>query len=319
MAHPRRSDRVTLAVHVLHDHPEWLPPFRAAFAAEGVALREWLLEDGARIDLSEAPPDGLFWSRLSASSHTRGRRVAKEAGRATLAWLEAHGRRVVNGRGVLEIEVSKAAQHAALAAAGIDVPRSIAVVGRDGIADAARAIGAPAIVKHNQGGKGLGVRGFDAVEHLEEYLASPLYEEPLDGITIVQERLVPVEPFVTRAEFVGGRFVYAVRVDTAAGSFELCPADVCEVPSGSLHEPFELRNTVTADHPLIRRVESFLSGAGIEIAGVEFIETVDGRSVVYDVNTNTNYNPAVEAVAPESATRSVARFLGAELARVPTR
>ena len=33
---------------------------------------------------------------------------------------------------------------------------------------------------------------------------------------------------ITRAEFVGGRFLYAVEVDTSSG-FELCPADACTV------------------------------------------------------------------------------------------
>ncbi len=43
------------------------------------------------------------------------------------------------------------------------------------------------------------------------------------------------------------------------------------------------------------------------------METTDGRTVVYDVNTNTNYNPAVEAVAPVSGPRAIARFTGALL------
>ena len=33
------------AVHVLHDNPDWLPPFRRAFEAEGVPLVEVLLDE----------------------------------------------------------------------------------------------------------------------------------------------------------------------------------------------------------------------------------------------------------------------------------
>ena len=40
------------------------------------------------------------------------------------------------------------------------------------------------------------------------------------------------EPFITRVEFVGGRFLYAVRVDTSQG-FELCPADQCLAEAGA--------------------------------------------------------------------------------------
>ena len=46
---------------------------------------------------------------------------------------------------------------------------------------------------------------------------------------LVQEYVAAPEPFITRAEFVGGRFLYALRVDTSEG-FELCPADICTVP-----------------------------------------------------------------------------------------
>jgi len=48
----------------------------------------------------------------------------------------------------------------------------------------------------------------------------------------------------------------------------------------------------------------------VEIAGIEYIEAADGRVVTYDVNTNTNYNADVEAAAPRSAARAVARLLG---------
>ncbi|MEZ0165293.1 RimK family alpha-L-glutamate ligase [Kineococcus sp. LSe6-4] len=295
-------------VHVLHDNPDWFAPFAAAFAAAGVPFQEVLLTDGS-IDLDAEPAAGVYWSRLSASSHTRGHDHAKEFTRSVVAWLEGWGRRVVGGSHVVELEVSKVRQHALLRRHGIDVPRTLAVFGRDDLAVRARQLPAPFITKHNQGGKGLGVRRFDSHEEFETYAASPEFEEPADGVTLLQEFLRTAGPFVTRAEFVGGRFVYAVRVDTSTGSFELCPADACEVP-GTVVEPFALRPEVTADTPVVRRCAEMLRSAGLEIAGVEFAETVDGRAVVYDVNTNTNYNPAVEAVAPESAPGAIARHLG---------
>jgi len=48
---------------------------------------------------------------------------------------------------------------------------------------------------------------------------------------------------------------------------------------------------------------------GLEVCGIEFIESIDGRLLTYDVNTNTNYNAAVEASAPKSAPRELARYL----------
>ncbi|MFT4233854.1 MAG: alpha-L-glutamate ligase [Microbacterium sp.] len=302
-------------VYVIHENAEWFPPFRAAFEAAGVPAEQWLLTDGS-IDLDSEPPQGVFWSRLSASAHTRDHAESKEYGRSVLRWLESWGRTVVGGSNVLELEVSKVAQHAALRAVGIDVPRTSAVFGRAGLAEKARAFDAPFISKHNQGGKGLGVRRWDSHDDFAAWVAGPDFEPSPDGITLLQEYLWAAAPFITRAEFVAGELVYAVRVDTSAGSFELCPAEACAVDGadGTPAPPlFQLRNEVTRDSPLIGQYRQFLRENGIRIAGIEFVETLDGRTVTYDVNTNTNYNPDVEASAALSGPGEIARYLGALL------
>ncbi len=300
-------------VYVIHENPQWIPPFAAAFEAEGVPFEEWMLTDGS-IDLAVEPPEGIFWSRLSASAHTRDHAHSKEFGRAVLRWLSSWGRTVINGADVLELEVSKVAQHAALRHAGIDVPRTVAVFGIDDLVSQAEQFGAPFISKHNQGGKGLGVRRWETVDEFAEWVGSPDFEPSPDGITLLQELLVAASPFITRAEFVAGEFVYAVRVDTSAGSFELCPAEACAVPGADGAEPEPLfRRRDDVDPVLIDRYLAFLAAEGVGIAGIEFIETRDGRTVTYDVNTNTNYNPDVEATAPRSGPREIARWLGSLL------
>ncbi|WP_295788594.1 RimK family alpha-L-glutamate ligase [uncultured Microbacterium sp.] len=302
-------------VYVIHENPQWIPPFAAAFEAEGVPFEEWLLTDGS-IDLAVEPPEGVFWSRLSASAHTRDHAHSKEFGRAVLRWLTSWGRTVINGADVLELEVSKVAQHAALRHAGIDVPRTVAVFGTAELVTQAERFGAPFISKHNQGGKGLGVRRWDSVDEFATWVAGPDFEPSPDGITLLQELLVAKTPFITRAEFVGGEFVYAVRVDTSAGSFELCPAEACAIPGADGVEPEPLfRRRDDVDPALIDRFLAFLAAEGVGIAGIEFIETRDGRTVTYDVNTNTNYNPDVEATAPRSGPRQIARWLGSLLPR----
>ena len=290
------------AVHIIHDNPEWITPFTDALDRLGVAYVEWLLPE-TTIDLAAEPPAGLFWSRLSASAHTRTDPHVKEYGRAVLDWLAAAGRRVINGRDVYELEVSKIRQHRELAGQGFDVPRTAAAFGSQALVEAAAGFTPPFITKHNQGGKGLGVRRFDSLAELEaaaDEFAPGGTNAPIDGITLIQEYVQPAQPFITRAEFIGGRFHYAVRVDVSGGSFELCPADACEVPGAGAGPDvdevpqFARRNDVTAATPLIARLETLLSGLGIEIAGIEFIDTAD-REVVYDINTNTNYNPSVES------------------------
>jgi hypothetical protein len=299
-----------MKVYVLHENPDWYPPIGSAFDALGVPHEQWLLGDEV-IDLDSDPPAGVFWSRMSASSHTRDHPYAKDQARGVLSWLELHGRRVVNGRRVIELEMSKVEQHAALRAAGFDVPRTIAVAGTSRLAAAARTLPAPFISKHNQGGKGLGVRLFTSHEEFDAYLSSGGFEFPADGITLLQEYLRAAQPRITRAEVVGGEFIYAITADTELGGFQLCPADACavgEAPAATERSLFALREGF--DHPVIGKYLDFASWHGIEIAGFEFIETQDGRLVTYDINTNTNYNPGIEAVAPRSAQHAVAAFLG---------
>jgi hypothetical protein len=298
-------------VHVLHENPEWFAPLGAALDAAGVPHEQWLLGDGL-LDLDDPPPLGVFWSRLSASSHTRQHPHAKDHARGVLGWLESHGRRVVNGRRALELEVSKVAQLTALRAAGFDVPRTLAVAGAADLPAAAEKLPVPFISKHNQGGKGLGVRLFSSHDEFDAYLESPEYQAPVDGITLLQEYLPASQPFITRVEIVGGTFVYAITADTARGGFELCPADACAVDAGPVESLFALREGF--DHPIIGRYLDFARRHGVEIAGFEFIETADGRMVTYDVNTTTNYNAEVEAVAPRPALPEVAAFLGRLLA-----
>jgi D-alanine-D-alanine ligase-like ATP-grasp enzyme len=294
-----------VTVHVLHENPEWLPPFAAAFAAEGVDWAE-LPAAGGTVDLCAEPAPGVYWSRMSASAHTRGHGDSAEHARALLDHLEAYGRRVVNGRAVLDLELSKVRQLALLRAAGLDVPRTVAVVGDDpdAVVAAARSFAGPVVVKPNRGGKGLGVARYDTVGEL----AAAQRERPVDGVTLVQEYVAPARPYITRVEVVGFEVVYALTADTGRGGFELCPADACAV-DGSPESLFALRPELPGR--LADAYQDFAKRHGLEVAAFEFLEAADGRIVTYDINTNTNYNPDVEAAAPRSAARAVARLLGA--------
>jgi hypothetical protein len=313
-----------MQIHVIHENAVWLEPLARALDAERLPWRDWFLDQGA-FDLSRPPPEGVFYNRMSASSHTRDHRYAAELTAAVLAWLAGHGRRVVNGPHALDLEISKARQYAALEAAGIRTPRSVLVGGRELLVGAARehfglgSGGGPVILKPNRGGKGLGVRLFHIADALAGYVAGADYEPPVDGLQLLQEYVRAPEPLITRAEFIGGRFLYAVEVDTSEG-FELCPADVCAVEDAFCPAGEEPRAKFTIiddiDARLKERYEAFLAANGIEVAGIEFIRDAAGTPYTYDVNTNTNYNPDAEARAGRSAMTALARFLGAELARV---
>src|SRR5438132_2118263 len=192
-------------IYVIHENAAWVEPLRAAFAELHLPFEEWFLSEGL-LDLAAVPPEGVFYNRMSASSHTRGHRFAAEYTGGVLAWLESRRRRVINNGRALQLEVSKIAQYAALANYGIRTPRTLAAVGRANLVAAARQMTGPFITKHNRAGKGLGVRLFNSVEALERHVDSDAFEDSIDGVTLIQEYIQAPEPYITRVEFVGGRF-----------------------------------------------------------------------------------------------------------------
>lgn len=305
-------------IYVLHENPEWVTPLHAAFAKRGIEVEEWLLDEGS-VAFDTPPPEGVFYNRMSASSHTRGHRFAPELTHAVLNWLTLHGRRVINGPRALYLEVSKVAQYAALEQAGIKTPRTQVAVGHQSVIEAASNFApSPFILKPNRGGKGLGVRLFATPDEAAGYLASEeaTDEAPIDGTWLIQDYIRSPEPFITRCEFVAGRFHYAVQVETG-GSFELCPADVCAIDDKAASSAPAIKFTVTdsVDPALITAYENFLKANDVEVAGIEFIRDANGQVFTYDVNTNTNYNADAERKAniSETGMEAIARFLHDEL------
>lgn len=301
-------------IYVIHENDEWTRPLDAELRNLGLPFEEWHLDRG-QLDLSAPPPPGVFYNRMSASSHTRGHRYAAEYTAAVLSWLESHGRRVVNASRALQLEMSKVAQYAALDAHGIRTPRTVAAVGREEIRSAARGFDGPFITKHNRGGKGLGVRLFQDIDALRAYVDGPGFEAPIDGIMLLQQYIEAPQPYVTRCEFIGGEFLYAVRADTSGG-FLLCPADECKPEQAYSPTASRFRIVKDFDHPILARYRAFLDSNDIHVAGIEFILDKDRNLYTYDVNTNTNYNAFAEAEAGISGMRRIAEYLGDQLAEI---
>ncbi len=142
---------------------------------------------------------------------------------------------------------------------------------------------------------------------------APDYEAPVDGLHLLAG-IHPRRPtpLITRAEFVGGRFLYAVEVDTSDG-FELCPADVCAVGDAFCPVGEEPRAKFTIidgiDPVAAAATRPFSPPTASRSRASSSSATRDGAVYTYDVNTNTNYNPDAEARAGRSAMTELARFL----------
>lgn len=308
-------------IYVIHENSEWTEHLFKRLEELELPYEDWNLVKGT-VDLTSAPPEGIFYNRMSASSHTRGNRFAPELTSAVLSWLEHHGRVVINGSRALQLEVSKVLQYLELEKYGIKTPKTIAAVGREEILKAAEAFGSKKfITKHNRAGKGLGVQLFTSVEALQNYIDGDSFEEPVDGITLLQEYIESPESFITRSEFIGGKYFYAVRVDTSEG-FELCPADACAIddlfcPVGEESaKPAKFQIREGFEHPIFEKYERLLAANDIKIAGIEFIQDKEGRIYTYDINTNTNYNSEAEANRGIYGMLEIAKYLGGELKKL---
>jgi len=308
-------------IYVLHENDEWVEPLRKELQTINAPFEEWHL--GKRnVDHLDKPPLGIFYNRMSASSHTRGHRYAPEHTAVVLNWLEKNKRRVINNSRALSLEISKSLQYKELESFGIKTPKTIYCSNKESILKSANVFTKPFITKHNRGGKGLGVKLFNNKKELDSYVSSGNFEPSIDGITLLQDYIDANPKVIKRVEFVNSKFLYTVEVDASEG-FELCPAcpeDQNDIPQQQIAgefcpttgNKFKIIKNYEMNE-LIKKYEKFIAANGIEIAGIEYIIGKKGEIYTYDVNTNTNYNSQAEKSSEIKGMKSIAEFLKEEL------
>ena len=313
--------------YIIHENEEWLIPLRKALEKFDVQYEEWLLDD-MTINIDQSPPNGIFFSRMSASNYTRNHLHSNQSSNIILTWLENHNRRVINGTNVLKIEFSKVLQQLLLKQSGFKTPKTIVAVGINKIKEAASNLNVyPMIIKPNQGGKGFCVKLINTINELDEMLEDNLINSSKDDTWLLQEKISTNEEFITRMEFIGGHFIYSLKV-FSKNSFELCPADACEVDLDQfcpVDEINDINNSQPSffidddpDKNLAKQLTIFLKKHQIEVAGVEFIRNKDGVPIFYDINTNTNYNLNAEKQSKvnKNGMEEIALFLKSELDKI---
>ena len=129
-----------------------------------------------------------------------------------------------------------------------------------------------------------------------------------------------------RLEFLGGELLYAMRVKTH-GRFNLCPSPVCnpddgdgicEVPAAMPAPPVEFYPFAEVPAEAVATAAAIVRAARLDVGGIEYLETPDGRRVFYDVNANSNLRPSVAAAFGFDPFERVVDFLQAELRRSTT-
>jgi len=308
-------------IYIIHENDDWVESLRKELKNINAPFEEWHL--GKRnIDHLDKPPQGVFYNRMSASSHTRGHRYAPEYTAVVLNWLEKNNKRVINNSRALSLEISKSLQYKELESFEIKTPKTIYCSNKESILKSANIFRKPFITKHNRGGKGLGVKLFNNKKELVSHVSSKNFEQSIDGITLLQEYIDSKPKVIHRVEFVNSKFLYTVEVDASEG-FELCPA----CPEDEIDETqtqFFGMNCPTIGNKfriiknykkrsLVEKYEKFISNNGIEVAGIEYITDKKGEIYTYDVNTNTNYNSVAEKDSELKGMKSIAEFLKKEL------
>jgi glutathione synthase/RimK-type ligase-like ATP-grasp enzyme len=291
-------------IAILHEHPDWFKPLFAELDRRGVPYER--LDAAAHSfdpgEQREHVPYSLVFNRASPSAYLRGHSSSTFHTLHWLKHLQRLGVPVVNGADVYALELSKTTQLDLTAALGLPFPRARA------INNPARAVQAvreshlryPVLVKANIGGSGAGIVRYESEQALAGAVERGEVQLGIDGVSLVQESAPLRDGHITRVETLGGKFLYAINVFPAAGSFDLCPADACQRSDG-----VELvRSACAVDAPktglrveaytppaeIVAQVERISREAQLDVGGIEYlVDDRDGRHYFYDINALSNF------------------------------
>jgi glutathione synthase/RimK-type ligase-like ATP-grasp enzyme len=308
---------------VLHEHPDWQKPLFAALARRGMAFEAFDVTKAA-FSNGDAPRAPLYFNQASPSAYLRGNTRAVPFNLAYMRTLELLGARVLNGADVFALELSKSIQATLLRQLGIDTPRSITFNDVSALHRCADRITWPAVLKPDQGGSGARIQVVESLAEVEAiFRGDPSIWQP-DNLFLLQEYL-PHDPErgIVRLEFLGGELLYAMRVVTH-GRFNLCPSPVCNPDEGDgvcavpAHEdvaapPVEFYPYQDVPPDAVATARRIIEATRIDVGGIEYLETTEGRRVFYDINANSNLRPAVAEAFGFDPFERVVDYLEGEL------
>ena len=284
---------MTHPIGILYEHPQWFTPLFAELDRRGV--------DYVPIDASNAAfdPEGsgrryrLIVNRMSPSAWTRGNGIAILRTREYLRYLEAVGTPVMNGSRAFEYEISKIRQLDLLADLGVRFPEGRAITDASEVVDALDGLQFPVLVKPDLGGSGAGIRSFASLKELEAAVRSgDLSGLGPDHRALIQEHLPAEGESIVRIEILGGDFLYAIRLQLLPGSFNLCPADYCDLPGIADGVSGRGLPVEGYDPPenVIEEAKRIVAAAGMDLGGVEYLVNArDGQPYFYDINALSNF------------------------------
>jgi glutathione synthase/RimK-type ligase-like ATP-grasp enzyme len=313
---------------VLFEHPEWQKPLFSALQRRNISFAAVDLKKAA-FDPDSLPEAPLYFNQASPSAYVRGNTRAVPFALSLMRSLELGGARVLNGSQAFALELSKSAQAALMQRLGTAHPHSLAF----NDADAALMQWGnrwPALLKPEQGGSGARMYLLHSAEELVRLLRDrPELWFP-DNLLLLQEYF-EADPArgIVRMEFLGGELLYAMRV-VSHGAFNLCPSEMCNPEGGGSEcavpqnasataapvKPVEFHPYADVPATAVQAGKTLMAAGGLDIGGIEYLETADGRLVFYDINANSNLRAPIGQAFGFDPFERVVDFLVSQMAAV---
>jgi glutathione synthase/RimK-type ligase-like ATP-grasp enzyme len=272
---------------ILYEHPSWFAPLFAALERRGIGYEPIQLTGHSFDPAASSPPAPLILSRVAQSGFLREPEHSIFYAASLLDHWARAGAHVLNGAEVLAIDSSKARQLSLIASLGLAVPKTRVVHRVKDLAAAAEGFGYPLLVKANIGGSGAGIVRYGSRDELLTSIEQGTVPPSIDQVLLVQDYVPARSGTIIRIETLGGRFLYAIEVETGGDSFDLCPADAC------LAQPGRKATRMTAVEllpTLVRAAERIVQSVRLDLGSVEVvIDDRDGTPRFYDINALSNF------------------------------
>jgi glutathione synthase/RimK-type ligase-like ATP-grasp enzyme len=272
---------------VLYEHPQWFQPLFAALERRSMPYLPIQLSGHSFAPTSREVPAPLVLSRVAQSSFLREPEHPIFYAEALLDHWEGLGARVINGAEALAIDSSKARQLSLITSLGYSIPETRIVHRARDLVAATEGMTFPLLVKANIGGSGAGIVRYSSADELRASIADRTIPHSVDQVLLVQDYVPPRGGSILRLETLGGKFLYAIEVESSGESFDLCPADACLAQPG--RKAIRML-AVTPAKELIEAAERIARRARLDLGGIEVvIDGRDGTPRFYDINAMSNF------------------------------
>lgn len=272
---------------ILYEHPLWFEPLFAALDRRGVAFEKIHLSGHAFDPRESEPPARVILNRIAMSSFLRESEHGIFYAESLLDHWRRRGATVLNGADVVAIDSSKARQLSLIASLGYAVPETRVVHRARDLVAAAADMPFPLLVKANVGGAGAEIIRYDSPEALEAAVAAGQVPRSIDQVLLLQDYVPARGGTILRIETLGGRYLYALEVESRGDSFDLCPADACLAQPGRAAVRMQ---AVTPPAEIVEAAEAIAQAVGLDVGGVEaVIDDRDGAARFYDINALSNF------------------------------